>query len=130
MFVGTSTGGLLAIGLAVGIKAKRLESIYANEAGKIFQKGDISKYSHKGIISIFTRELDHLDAKLRKKGELSGKPMREYTLGDLKVKVGVETAMLLHEKGDAVGILLNNFGYEPVSQKPTVESELGKISLI
>eukprot|EP00349_Pseudokeronopsis_sp_Brazil_P009635 CAMPEP_0202971176 /NCGR_PEP_ID=MMETSP1396-20130829/24809_1 /ASSEMBLY_ACC=CAM_ASM_000872 /TAXON_ID= /ORGANISM="Pseudokeronopsis sp., Strain Brazil" /LENGTH=116 /DNA_ID=CAMNT_0049700303 /DNA_START=157 /DNA_END=504 /DNA_ORIENTATION=+ len=116
MFVGTSTGGLLAIGLAVGIEAKDLAKIYEEDGKRIFKSGDRSKYDSEGLKEVLIELLEGLEKDY--KGEHKKKYI-DYTLRDLEVKVGVETALLLHEKGDAVGLMLNNF---------TPDSETGDIS--
>eukprot|EP00349_Pseudokeronopsis_sp_Brazil_P004341 CAMPEP_0202958916 /NCGR_PEP_ID=MMETSP1396-20130829/3186_1 /ASSEMBLY_ACC=CAM_ASM_000872 /TAXON_ID= /ORGANISM="Pseudokeronopsis sp., Strain Brazil" /LENGTH=230 /DNA_ID=CAMNT_0049677227 /DNA_START=20 /DNA_END=712 /DNA_ORIENTATION=- len=122
MFVGTSTGGLLAVGFGAGIEAYRLADIYENKGEKIFKGGNDSKYDSEGLKEVLMEELTRLE-EMRSDDEKKKSPKKvtEYTLADLKVKVGVETALLLHEKGDSIGIMLNNF---------TSDSETAGISLI
>lgn len=92
MIVGTSTGGILALGLSKGMTAKELVELYGTKGGEIFQDRIGVGYSSKGVRLLLEHHLGTL------------------TFNNItKVQVGVQTCMLLETKGDAVGVMLSNF---------------------
>lgn len=76
MFAGTSTGGLLALGLARGLAPRECRALYENYGSEIFQRSPVG-----ALADVFRAKYrnDRLAARLREQ-------FGDLTLGDLAVK--------------------------------------------
>lgn len=75
---GTSVGGIIALGVAHGIKASVLEELLVNQADKVFSqrlKGPLKIF--KGLSSFFTSSYDHEPLENLLKEMFSETPLRE-----------------------------------------------------
>ena len=100
MTVGTSTGGIVAAGIAHGLDCDTLISIYEDNAKKIFPpgflKGPILGYSNAPIEALAKEHFSNPDGSSIK-------------MKDLKIACGLETTSLLQTEGDAAGVLVSNW---------------------
>ena len=102
LLAGTSTGGILAIALALGIPAQELYELYLTEAKNIFGK-------KKGIleqIKYASHERDVLERLIRDKFKETNSEGKDPILKDCKTNVCIPIFDLLHGKPS---VLKNNY---------------------
>lgn len=102
LITGTSTGGILAIALALGIPAQELYELYLNEAKNIFG-------SKKGLLKQFkyaSHERDVLEKLMRDKLKEVNAKGKDPILKDCKTNICIPIFDLLHGKPS---VLKNNY---------------------
>lgn len=102
LIAGTSTGGILAIALALGVPAKELYDLYLNEANNIFGR----KKGFFGQIKYASHERDVLEQLIREKLKETDPKGKDPILKDCKTNVCIPIFDLLHGKPS---VLKNNY---------------------
>ncbi|MHB1556598.1 MAG: patatin-like phospholipase family protein [Isosphaeraceae bacterium] len=129
LFAGTSTGGIIALGLAHGLRPSQLVELYRDQGHEIFTAVGPRRPSRSRILEFFS----DLDSKVREllrdlhfdpldllhprysNGGLHSVLSRYFgdtTLGDLRRAVLVTTLRLFAESGNWTPLVLHNLGEE------------------
>lgn len=109
MIVGTSTGGIIAVGLASGMTAQQLVTLYEKNGDHIFQKqwriG--ATYTSEGLRELLELHIDGYPS-----SDPNDKTHYRKKFSDITAcHVGVTATMMVdgNASGDAMGVLLSNF---------------------